>query len=84
GARATAGKIVGSTPPLSDRSVTLAWKGVPELRGNPRAWVVRYGRTQLPGVRSAVIYVSLTGKLITMRPVDLDQRLEAWEKAQQP
>jgi hypothetical protein len=35
-------------------------------------------------VRQAVIYVSLTGKLITMRPVDLDERLIAWEKAQEP
>jgi hypothetical protein len=84
GARATAGKVVGSNPPLSNRTVTLAYKGVPELPGKPRAWVVRYGRTRLPNVRQAVIYVSLTGKLITMRPVDLDERLIAWEKAQEP
>jgi hypothetical protein len=84
GARATTGKVVGSNPPLSNRTVTLAYKGVPELPGNPRAWVVRYGRTRLPGVPRAVIYVSLTGKLIAMRPTDLDEKLIAWEKAQEP
>jgi hypothetical protein len=84
GARATAGKVVGNTPPMSERSVTFAFKGVDDLPGKPRAWVIRYERTRLPGVRRAFIYVSLTGSLIATRPVDLDQRLEAWEKSQQP
>jgi len=84
GARATAGKVVGNKPPLSERSVTFAYGGVSDLPGRPRAWVIRYERTRLPGVRRAFIYVSLTGKLIATRPADLDQRLEAYEKSQQP
>jgi hypothetical protein len=84
GARATAGKVVGNTPPLSERTVTFAYKGVEDLPGKPRVWVIRYERTRLPGVRRALIYVSLTGKLIATRPADLDQRLVAWEKSQEP
>jgi hypothetical protein len=84
GARATAGKVVGDKPPLLERSVALAYQGVEDLPGKPRVWVIRYERTRLPGVRRAFIYVSLTGKLIATRPVDLDQRLAAWEKSQEP
>jgi hypothetical protein len=84
GARATAGKVVGSKPPMSERSVTFAYRGVAELPGRPRVWVIRYGRTRLPGVPRALIYVSLTGKLLATRPDDLEQRLDAWERSQQP
>lgn len=90
GARFTAGKVVGSTPPLSGRSIVFqGWRppsfaGVAELPGQPRAWVISYARTDLPGVRSATIYVSPTGKLIATRPRDLAARIEAWERAQEP
>jgi hypothetical protein len=84
GARATTGKVVGSKPPLFDRSITFAFQGVEDLPGKPRAWVIHYERTRLPGVRRAFIYVSLTGKLIGTRPVNLDERLEAWAKSQEP
>jgi hypothetical protein len=89
GARATAGKIVGSKPPLSQRTIHFqGWRppfeGVADLPGNPKAWVIHYERTELPGVRRATIYVSATGKLIATRPRDLDVRIEAWEEAQEP
>ena len=84
GARATAGKVVGNKPPLSERTVTFAYRGVADLPGRPRAWVIRYEQTRLPGVRRALIYVSPTGKLIATRPADLDRRLEAWVKSQEP
>jgi hypothetical protein len=84
GARFTTGRLVGPTPPLSGREIRFEFKGVEELPGRPRAWVFTYGASRLPGVRSARIYVSPTGRLIATRPADLDLRLEAWEKAQQP
>lgn len=90
GARATAGKVVGTNPPLSSRSITLVgWRppgfdGVADLPGNPRAWVIQYDRTELPGIRRATIYVSPTGQLIATRPRDLEARLEAWRRAQEP
>jgi hypothetical protein len=90
GARFTAGKITGSNPPLSNRTITFeGWRppkfeGVADLPGTPRAWVIRYGRTQLPGVRRVVIYVSPTGRLIATIPRDLEARIEAWERSQEP
>jgi len=89
GARFTAGKIVGSNPPLSNRTIYFqGWRppfeGVADLPGKPRAWVIEFGRTQLPGIRRATIYVSPTGKLIATVPRDLDTRIEAWERAQEP
>jgi hypothetical protein len=90
GARFTAGKITGTKPPLSNRTIHFqGWRppkfeGVTSLPGAPRAWVIHFERTRLPGVRRATIYVSLTGKLIATVPNDLDARIEAWERAQEP
>lgn len=84
GARATAGKLVGNDPPLSERTITFAFDGIPELPGRPRGWVITYARTRLPGVRSVTIYVSPGGKLLAMKPRDLDARLDAYEKSLEP
>jgi hypothetical protein len=90
GARFTAGKVTGNKPPMSNRTIVFhGWRppkfeGVPDLPGRPRAWVIRYGRTQLPGIQRATIYVSATGKLIATVPRDLEARIEAWERAQEP
>ena len=84
GARTTAGKLVGPKPPLGERAIEFRFDGVEELPDRPRAWVVTYARSSLPGVRTVRIYVSPTGALLGTRPVDLDNRLEAWEKAYQP
>ena len=83
-ARLRAGQVVGSNPPLSARTVGFAFKGVEDLTGNPRAWVVTYGSSQLPGVRGAKIFISPTGKLIGTVPADLARRIEAWEKSREP
>jgi hypothetical protein len=84
GARATAGKLVGSDPPLTKRSITFAYQGVPDLPGRPRAWVIHYDRTRLPGIRRATIYVSPTGALITTKPKDLATRIEAYRRSLEP
>lgn len=84
GARAAAGKFLGPEPPLTGREVSLKLGGVDDLEGNPRAWVFTYTQSQLPGVRSAVIYLSLTGKIIQTRPRNLDLILDAWTRAQEP
>jgi hypothetical protein len=84
GARATAGKLVGNDPPMWDRTISFAYQGVADLPGKPRAWVITYAHTRLPGVRSATIYVSPRGRLIATAPKDLDARLDAYEKALEP
>lgn len=84
GARATAGKLLGSHAPFTGRQVELAWQGTERLRGNPRAWIFTYRRSNVPGVASATIYVSLTGELLATAPQDLHARIEAWERARLP
>lgn len=84
GARFTAGRVVGSNPPMSERTITFAFEGVAELPGQPRAWVIAYRRSRLPGVRQVRIYVSPAGRLIDTQPRDLDVRLDAWERSRLP
>lgn len=84
GARFTAGRVVGASPPFAERTMTFVFKGVPDLPGRPRAWVITYTRSRLPGVQRAQIFVSATGDLIAIRPRDLDARLDQWEKSRLP
>lgn len=83
-ARFRVGQMVGSTPPLSGRTIGFAFTGVENLSGKPRVWVFTYRSSELPGVRGAKVYVSPTGKLIATVPADLGRRIEAWEKSKEP
>ena len=83
-ARVTVGKVIGPNPPLSGRSVKFAFEGAEDLSGNPRAWVINYSVVRLPRVSQATFYVSPTGKLLAVRPRDLERRIEAWERSQRP
>jgi hypothetical protein len=79
GSRLAAGKVVGPSPTfMGERKIELNLKGVEGLEGNPRAWVYTYGPTQLPGVRTATIYVTLEGRLIRTRPRNLAERVELY------
>ncbi len=84
GARATAGGFVGLNPPVSHRTMEFAFDGVPGLQGNPRAWVITYASSTLPGVNKAEIVVSPTGRLLGTSPANLDLRLAQWEKSKLP
>ncbi len=84
GARVTAGKFLGSPPPLAGRTLSFSFAGVQELGGRHLVWVIDYASSQLPGVRRATFYVSPVGKLIATIPADLDARLEAWERSREP
>ena len=84
GARATAGNFLGLNPPLSNRTMEFAFDGVPGIRGNPRAWVIAYASSTLPGVKTVEIVVSPTGRLLGTSPADLDLRLARWEKSKIP
>ncbi len=81
GARARAGLFLGSPlPSLGHRSVRFAFEGAEEVPGNPRAWVVAYGPTAIPGARDIRLYVSPTGKVISTYPIDLRARLEPFKR----
>ena len=82
--RFTVGQILGPNPPLSGRTIAFPYRGVPELPGNPRAWVFTYHRSELPGVHQAQMLLSPTGQIIATRPRDLKARLLAWEKTRLP
>ena len=84
GARVTAGNLVGMNPPVSNRTMEFAFDGVPGIQGNPRAWVISYASSTLPGVQKAEIIVSPTGRILGTSPADLDLRLAQWEKSKLP
>ncbi len=84
GARFTAGRLLGTDPPLSARTVQFNYQGVPDLPGRPRVWVFTYGRSKLPGVTRAQIFISFNGRVVATRPRDLQAHLSAWEKTRLP
>lgn len=84
GARVTAGKLIGPNRPVTGRTIEFAFEGAAQLPGKPRAWIFTYRQSRLPGVGYVQIFVSPTGNLIATVPSDLEQRLEAWERARLP
>jgi hypothetical protein len=84
GARVAAGRMLGSNPPLTGRTIVFAYRGAPQLPGKQRVWIFSYNQSKLPGVVRAQIFVSVTGAIVTTRPRDLSDRLAAWEKSQVP
>jgi hypothetical protein len=84
GARFTAGRLLGASPPLTGRTITFNFDGVRGVPGTPRAWVFSYNRSKLPGVPSAQIIISYNGRILATRPQDLPARLFAWEKTRLP
>ena len=77
------GKIVGIEDPLGGRHVKLHWQGYDSLPGKPRAWVFSYRGGKGPGVTSATIVVSPTGKVLFTRPTDIQERVERWHLSRQ-
>ena len=84
GAMFSAGKLLGPGSPLSGRRAKLEYKGVQELPGKPRAWVVAYFASRVPSLQNATIYVSLTGTVLATQPADLEARIDAWRRTQEP
>ena len=84
GARFTAGRMLGADPPLTGRTIVFAYNGAPQLPGKQRVWVFTYNRSKLPGVYRAQIFISFNGRVVATRPVDLNDRLAAWEKTRLP
>lgn len=84
GAMLTAGKLLGPAPPLTSRTVQLAFEEVNHMPGEPPAWVFTYQASQLPGVTSARVFVSPTGKLMGTLPADLESRLENYQRSRMP
>jgi hypothetical protein len=80
GARTTAAKFLGPRAPnLGARTVQFAFDGVQQLPGHPRAWVVSYGPTSIPGAGTIRFYISPVGKILRVYPPDLEQRLEPYQ-----
>lgn len=80
GARARAGMLLGNKlPSLGKREIVFQYRGVRELAGHPRAWVISYGPTQINGARQITIYVSPTGTLLATMPRDLEAKLRPYQ-----
>lgn len=84
GARVTAGRVVGPSPPLTGLATSFSFAGVKELNDRRLVWIVKFAASRLPGVKRATLYISPTGSLIATRPADLNARLEAWERSHEP
>ena len=84
GARFKAGQVLGRRPPVEGFSWTFAYQGVEGLAGQPRAWVFTYDRVRLPGVRQVRIVVSVTGRILSLTPPDLERRIEAYKASLEP
>ncbi len=84
GAGIKAASFVGTNAPVSNRQIKFDYEGVQDLPGRPKAWVVTYRSSKLPGAPMVQIFVSPTGRVIATRPADLDRRVEAWEKRRLP
>jgi len=84
GAQFKARQFLGPHSPISGPSSTFAYRGVEDLRGKPRAWVLTYSQVRLPGVRGVRIVVSPTGEILSVRPRDLADRLEAYRRSLEP
>jgi len=84
GARFKAGQLLGPASPVSGPSSAFAFEGVQGVPGSPRAWVITYSQVRLPGVRRVRIVVSLTGKVLSVTPRDLEVRLAAYRRSLEP
>jgi hypothetical protein len=84
GAGIRAASFVGSAAPVGNREIKFDYEGVRDLPGRPKAWVVTYRSSQLPGARIVQIVISPMGRVLATRPTDLDHRVEAWEKRRLP
>ena len=84
GAGIKAASFVGTNAPVSNREIKFEYKGVRGVPGRPKAWVVTYRSSELPGTRTVQIIVSLTGRVIATHPANLDRLVEDWEKRRLP
>ena len=84
GAQFKARQLLGTRSPVREPASTFAWKGVQDLPGKPRAWVFTYARIQLPDVRRVRIVVSPAGRVLSVAPPDLEDRLEEYRRSLEP
>ena len=74
------GSMLGAPPPkMGTQKTELALRGAKQIKGNPPAWIFSFGPTVIPGAERAVIYVSLTGKVLRTDPPDLAKRVERFQ-----
>lgn len=84
GAGIRAASFVGAKAPVGNRQIKFYYEGVRGVPGRPKAWVVTYRSSQLPGAPFVQVIVSPTGRVLATRPPDLDRRVEEWEKRRLP
>ncbi len=77
-------QVLGARSGVGAPASTFAYRGVPDLRGQPRAWVFTYPRNRLPGVGAIRIVVSPTGRVLAVTPPDLGERIEAYRRSLEP
>lgn len=84
GAQYRARQLLGRRSPVRGPATTFEYRGVQDLRGTPRAWVITYSQIRLPGVRHVRIVVSPSGRVLSVTPADLKDRLEVYRQSLEP
>lgn len=85
GVRTVTGRMVGtSSADMGTRGIALTYDSVPGIQGKQAMWVVSYNGTRLEGVRSARIYLTLTGHVISTAPKNLQTILDQAAKSKEP
>jgi hypothetical protein len=77
-------QVLGPNSPIRGPSTTFVWKGVQNLPGKPRSWVLTYSTSRLPDVQRVRIVVSPSGTILSVTPPDLRERLDAYRQSLEP
>jgi hypothetical protein len=67
--------IGDNLPALGSRDWALVPKAE-QIDGNPTVWKFQYANTEIQGLKSITVFVSLTGSIERTIPVNLSARLE--------
>lgn len=84
GMRLRVGQLIGhANVAFVQRQITFGRDSIPGV-GRPLAWKVTWAEVRMPGTSRATVWVSPTGKILAVRPVNLDARIDAWQRSREP
>jgi hypothetical protein len=75
------GTLLGAPPPrMGTQTTTFLWRDLPKLRERPAVWRFVWSPTAIPGATTVRIYVGPWGRIVSLEPGDLVDRLVAFHR----